>query len=397
MNDDTLRIGTFITQYPYGDESGGQGGYFCSGAEYVAEKISQELVAKGHEVHVFTSAAGFSSERTQTNGVVVHRSPSITTVNTTQIAPTIIIDHITTDFDIIHAHNSTPPGTIAAFLHSVITRTPMVITHHGGEQYERHGGLFRSLGLYLYMSAFIEPIFSHADCVVSPSDGYAIESEVLSSESVHVETIPNGVDMEEMSTTKSTEDAKSEIGLQTENFTILFLGSHHRRKGIDILVQAFAELSESTDDITLILAGSGEETPALKREVEKLGIDEDVVFPGYVPESEKPTYMKAADVFVLPSRTPGAEVFPLVLLESAAAGTPVIASDFPSIRSIVDEHDFGLLVEPNNASALSGALSTLINSSQLKSYQQNALLMAESHQWSSIADQYESLYKRLIE
>lgn len=397
MSSHPLKIAQFITQYPYPEQFDGGADYYCAGAGRVAQQISEAFARKGHEVHVFTAADGPRYEETEQNGVIVHRSPSITRINTTEIPPTILLDHIKTgDFDVIHAHNSTPPGMLAAYVKSRFEDTPLVITHHGGEQYESHGGLVRRGGLYLYTRVLMHELFGYATQVTIPSEGYIEESQVLTNPDVDVTRLRNGVSVDKFDLDLTQEEAKTELGLDPNEFVILYMGALHQRKGPDVLVKAFDQIDDDVGDSTLIMAGSGGLADSLRADAGRLGVDDAVSFPGFVPEAEKPTYLAAADVFVLPSTTGGAEMFPLAILEAAAAGTPVITSDFPTLRPIIEEYDIGRLVQPGDADDLTKAITDICDEETLTEYSANALRMARDHSWNEIVDEYLSLYEDVI-
>lgn len=394
MGQRRLKIAQFITQYPYPEQFDGSGDYYCAGAARVAQQISEAFVRKGHEVDVYTAAAGPRYEETHQDGVVVHRSPSLKRINTTEIPPTILLDHVKNDgYDVIHAHNSTPPGTLAAYAKSKFDDTPLVMTHHGGEHYESHGGVVRRGGLYLYTRVLMDELFGHAATVTVPSAGYIDESRVLTNPDVDVTRIRNGVDVEKFDLGVSPAEAKAAVGFDPDQFVVLYMGAHHQRKGPDVLVEAFESIHHSVDDAALVMAGSGDMTDTLRDQAEGLGLDDHVEFPGFVPEAEKPTYLRAADLFVLPSTTGGAEMFPLAILEATAAGTPVVTTDFPTLRPIVEEYDIGELVEPGDVASLAETITGLYESGELAQHSENARTMAHDHSWDEIADEYLALYR----
>jgi len=396
---DRVAVGCFITQYPYPDQFNGDTEYFCSGAERVAKQLSEVIDGERFDVSVVTSAATTRYETETQNGVTVYRSPSLFTVNTTELAPTLPFDRLSKRFDIVHAHNSTPPGVLAAVYYAAVHDVPLVITHHGGESYEDHGSLARRAGLRLYTRYLIDTMFARADVVVSPSRGYVEESRALSTYGGDLRTIPNGIDLEPYDDGVSRAEAKRRLGFDPSDTLLLYLGSHHPRKGVNVLLEAFVDLvrRQPDDDLRLVLAGSGGETEGLRRTAAESGVDDLVRFPGFVPETDKPLYMTAADVFVLPPVTLGAEVYPLVILEAAAGGTPIVASDFPTLRSIVEPNDVGRLVAADDPDALSRVLATLVDDrSRWRTLSANARRYAEAHQWSRIAEEYTDLYEELL-
>lgn len=392
-----LNIGQFTTQYPYSDQFSGRSDYFCSGAERVVQQLSETLAKREHEVSVVTSAKSPRWTTSRQNGVTVHRSPSITAINTTQIAPTLPIDRLHCEFDIVHAHNSTPPGVIAAALYARTRNVPLVITHHGGEHYESHGSVPRRAGLWAYTRLLMKPLFESSAAVVLPSAGYAQESRVVSDLTSSVYTIPNGVDLTKFQL-HDTASAKRKIGLSESDQVVLYMGSHHPRKGVDCLLEAFCRFKRecSVPDTTLILAGSGELTDELIDRAAASPFSESILFPGFVPESDKATYMNAADCFVLPSTTAGAEMFPLVILEAAAANTPIVASNFPTIRTVLEGWNAGRLIDPDDPDDLSDAIADILSDEQSERAR-NAYEFATNHSWSRICDQYEELYNDLLQ
>lgn len=392
---DPLRVGQFITQYPYEDQFSGANDYFCSGAERVAKHLSEELVQRGCEVTVCTSSATREYSTEHQNGVTIERSPSIACINTTQIAPTQLIDPIAKglEFDIVHLHNSTPPGVIAGWIYAKQKDIPLIITHHGGEQYEKHGSLFRRVGLFAYTNLLIDPIFRSADVAVSPTEGYLQESSALTA-AKNVRVIPNGIDVEKFNIDLTKEEAKRQLGIQSESFLVLYLGSLHPRKGVDVLLEGFLDFHNQRPNSKLVIGGDG----ALRKKLETAAEGQKAVsIPGYIPESEKPTYMKAADVFVLPSVTAGAEVFPLVILEAAAAQTPILASKFDTIESVITPNEMGAFLQPGSPESVASELQRFFDEPEMREHMANkAFQVACEREWTEIAKQYEQLYKSVL-
>ena len=111
---------------------------------------------------------------------------------------------------------------------------------------------------------------------------------------------------------------------------LLAVGRLTRQKGLDLLVPAFAKLSETWPEAHLTIVGTGPDEAALRRQRDDLGLRERVTFRGFV-ENPHPL-MRAADLYVLPSRYEG---FPNVALEALACGTPVVAAACPGVAGLV--------------------------------------------------------------
>ncbi|MDQ1479427.1 MAG: phosphatidyl-myo-inositol alpha-mannosyltransferase, partial [Actinomycetota bacterium] len=113
---------------------------------------------------------------------------------------------------------------------------------------------------------------------------------------------------------------------------------------------------------------------------------------GYIPDADLPDYYRAADVFILPTRT--AEGFGLVLMEAAASGVPSIATDSGAPREVVDDGVTGLLVPPGAPDALASAITKLYRSPELLSEMgRAALTRSASFTWDRSIDTLERVLK----
>ena len=171
--------------------------------------------------------------------------------------------------------------------------------------------------------------------------------------------IPNAVDL---ALWRSGDGAafRRELGLGPETFLILFAARITGGKGHRFLLESLAALPER--DYRLILAGEGdlrEETEALCR---SLGLEDKVIFTGF--REDMPDLYAAADVTVCPSES---ETLSFLLLESMAAGTPVIATRAGGMTDIVTkEHACGLAVDYGDKTALAGAVMKLMDDPALR-------------------------------
>lgn len=134
------------------------------------------------------------------------------------------------------------------------------------------------------------------------------------------------------------------------------LGRLHINKGFDVLLQAAALLRERGIAVKLKIAGDGPEAGNLKALAEQLSLGAEAVeFTGW--ESAPADYLATLDLFVLPSRV---EPFGLVVVEAMAAGVPVISSDIDGPRTILKSGELGVMVPPEDPSALAVAISAAL-------------------------------------
>ncbi len=156
---------------------------------------------------------------------------------------------------------------------------------------------------------------------------------------------------------------------------ILFLSRFDRKKGLDLLLEAFALLRSKGLDGVLILAGSGDPglVAQLKKEADRLRVAADVVWAGFLTGPDKWAALADADVFVLPSYS---ENFGVALVEALASGCPVVLSDQVGIQREIARAGAGL-VTPCRAEDLAQALlDVLTNPALRRRMSENGLRLA---------------------
>jgi phosphatidyl-myo-inositol alpha-mannosyltransferase len=166
---------------------------------------------------------------------------------------------------------------------------------------------------------------------------------------------------------------------------ILFAGRHEPRKGLRVLLDAFAGLEREAE---LWVVGLGPETDDLRRRDQP-----GVRWLGQVSDVELARRMKAATVFCAPSLH--GESFGVVLLEAMAAGTPVVASDIDGYRDVARDELDALLVTPGEPRLLRRALRRVLTDALLREDLADAgSLRAHTFSMTRLAEDYAALYER---
>ncbi len=192
-----------------------------------------------------------------------------------------------------------------------------------------------------------------AAAVIAVSENLVRIARELGTDPARIHSLPNAVDLEMFDIVPRAE-ARARLGLDPEDWIVLFVGNLLPVKGLDVLLDAVGLLRDRFQErgLRLVLAGAGSEKGRLHKQARRLGVGSMVDFPGYLAREEVRLYMNAADVFVLPSRNEGC---PLVVLEAQACGTPVVASRVGEIPLLLDEN-CGILAAPGEPAELAEAL-----------------------------------------
>lgn len=147
-------------------------------------------------------------------------------------------------------------------------------------------------------------------------------------------------------------DVRKSLGL-TNDFVIGWVGSFRKFHSLDLLVEAFMDISTSIPQAKLFLVGDGPERIRLQEKINDFGLSEKVIFSGNVPHNEIHAYISSFDVAVLPSQSnEGFHYSPLKLREFFAAGVPVIASAVGDVKLVIEESNGGWLVPPGSKDSI---------------------------------------------
>jgi glycosyltransferase involved in cell wall biosynthesis len=288
-------------------------------------------------------------------------------------------------FEILHCHSVYPCGYLAA-LNRQYLGVPTVITSHGGDVREGNVRLAKP-GLPARHSLAV----ARADALVAISrftrDGFLR----LYPQAEPIVAIPNGVDLAPFAQ-PAPRPAELEMRIQAERF-VLFLGRLNRRKGVDVLLDAWAQVAPGNQE-QLIVAGDGDERAALVAQAARLNLADRVHFVGTATGELKIWLLQNASFVVIPSRT--WEAFPLVVLESYAAGRPVVGTRIAGLEDLVQENRTGLLTPPDSPADLATAVGRLLqNGDETRAMGRRARLAARDYGWDAVADKYLELFERL--
>ena len=139
---------------------------------------------------------------------------------------------------------------------------------------------------------------------------------------------------------------------------MVYVGRLSSEKGIPILFESLGKLKEQNYDVELTLLGDGEDRDFLENLAKEKGIEDRVVFGGFVDQATITEILRASDIFVLPSF---AEGIPVALMEAMAIGIPVIATYVGGVTELVVDQITGQVVFPSDANGLSEAIARYVD------------------------------------
>jgi glycosyltransferase involved in cell wall biosynthesis len=366
-----------------------------TGTGNVCYHNARQLARRGHEVHVYTARVHGAPSREVRDHVHVHRLRPWLHYGNAPFLPDLFF-HLKS-FDLVHLHLPFYGGCEAVYLLRKLRRVRLVITHHQDVKLPGLLGLINRLHDRLLGTALMRC----ADRACFTSLDYARASQyepMLARREISVAELSNGVDPQHFAPGPRPAALEAHYELQDKR-VILFVGAldrAHYFKGVDVLLHAVQKLARP--DTTLLVVGYGDLRLEYERLARRLGIHQRVHFPGFVPDAQLPGYYRLADLTVLPSTTAG-EAFGLVLLESLASATPVLASNLPGVRTIVADQVDGRLAQPGDVEDLAQKMAVLLNLSA----EQRATMgragrrkVQEAYAWPRIGERLEALYGEVV-
>ena len=190
-----------------------------------------------------------------------------------------------------------------------------------------------------------------------------------------IQTLYNGIDTKVFSSKNGKQISRSEIGLSEDDFVIVYSGRVNKNKGVSELIDALLKLQDKPN-IKLMIIGStffanaaneDDFVRLLKEKAKK--IEDRIVFTGFVPYSQMPSYLNLANIAALPSMWE--EPFGLTIVEAMAAGLPLITTRSGGIPEICE--GVATIVERDNVvSHLTAAITDLYNNSEKRNQMADA-------------------------
>ena len=268
-------------------------------------------------------------------------------------------------FDVLHVHEPLAPGPTITSI--VLKQSPIVATYHRSGHSK----------FYDYFNRPARWVASRVEinCAVSDEAARTAKRAVGG----NYEILFNGIDLELFEHQKE----KSSIP------TILFIGRHEPRKGLEVLLKSMQFLP---DNVRLWIASEGPETNRLKEQTLN---DERFIWLGTISDTEKINRMQECSVLCAPSL--GGESFGIVLLEAMAARTPVVASAIPGYVKLARQGRDALLAEPGDAVALSNSLRSVLFSEGIGlDLIESGRERAEQFSMDELALRYQEIYERAL-
>lgn len=275
-------------------------------------------------------------------------------------------------FDAVHAHWIVPQGLVlaVALLFSA-TKPRWICTVHGSDVFALRGAFWSRLRRW---------IISRADHVVAVSEELR-RVLVAQTGTETISVIPMGADLQEVFVPDGRQRATAEL---------LFVGRLVEGKGLLTLIRALPNIQAIYPAVRLTIIGDGPERERLEEAIISSGVAASVSFVGAIEHSALADHFRRATILVLPSLWEG---FGLVVVEALGCACPVVASDLPALRDLLQDGHAGRLFRVGDPKDLKEQVCALLADERLRELLADTgrSSVLERFDWNSLAQRYRSV------
>lgn len=355
--------------------------------------LSKGLTEKGHQVTIYTSNHEIDNEYLNSIPEVrVYPFRIWLSWANFYITPGIIkeakkeLKH----FDVIHMHNYRTFQNVIIYYYARKYNIPYVLQAHGSLPTFSQK---RSLK-WFFDRIWGYSILKNASKLLALTPMEVEQYKSLGIDKNKIEIVPNGIDFSEFQNLPEKGQFKKEYNLSNDTKIILYLGRIHKTKGIDLLVESFADVLKEINNVKLVIVGPDDGyLQYLKNLVKKIRIEKQVLFINSLYGREKLKAYVDADVHVLPRHF---EPFGMTLIEACACGIPAICSKGCGIADVINNRT-GFAVSYNKEAFKQAIIAILTKEELRKKFgQQGRELVAKQFNWDKIVSQLEKIYQQII-
>jgi len=291
-------------------------------------------------------------------------------------------------YDVINSHFTIPSGTLGVTL-SKMFKIPNVLSIHGGDIYDptKKSSPHRNWVL----RKAVEFSLNKSNRVVAQSNNTRNNAKKYYRLKQDIDIIPLGFFPK-----KFKKKTRKQLGLEDDKFYLMGIGRLVKRKGFTYLVKAVSLLNKKLRNkkVVVLIIGEGPEHDTLKKLAEKLGVENQIKFLGFVSEEEKFQYLFASDLYVLSSIHEG---FGIVLQEAMYCGLPIVATNNGGQTDLLKDNENTLFVPIKSALKLADAIHKMIIDENLRvRIAKNNMEEIRKYYVNKISSQYEKIFKKLL-
>jgi glycosyltransferase involved in cell wall biosynthesis len=370
------------------------------GVARVAYDISRALHENGHDITVYTTNRSIypsdlpTNRITSVDGMDVYYFENLRKYARGTIVPVMpyrmpaVARREVAGFDLVHIHDHRTMLTVIASHYARKYGVPYVLQAHGALPRDTGSARMKRL----FDRFWSEKVILGAAGVIALNETEAERYRELGVADEKIAILPNGIDLAEYPSLPARGMFRAAWGIDDAAKVVLYLGRLDPTKGIDLLIRSFAVVAREEGDAVLVLVGGDMgHNEEFRQRITSLGLDDRVIFTGFVSKEEKMAAYTDADVFVTPSFTG----FPMTFLESCLCGTPIVTTGKGDLLGWIDDAvGFNTEYTPE---ALADVIGRLLADDALRARlgEQAKELVRTRYNWKAIVRDIEAFYGKV--
>jgi len=272
--------------------------------------------------------------------------------------------HIKYNFKIIHCGQVLSSG-ITGWVMKKLFGIPYIIYVYGSETFR--------FGNNRLLMAMIKKFLLNAEKIIPNSRFTMREFLALGIPRDKFDVITPGVDTSRFFPAPKDKSLVKKYNL-SEKFVLVTVARLDERKGHDYVIRATADLKNDYPNIVYLIIGKGREEQNLRSLVTETGVEDQVIFCGYVSDEDLPKYYNLSNTFILLNRQStdneqlrgDYEGFGIVFLEASACGKPVIAGNYGGIADAIEDRKSGYIIDGTDLNTVTNTIKSLIENGNIR-------------------------------
>lgn len=315
-----------------------------SGVATSIKTLKEALEAQGHNVFIFTTTDPNVDKDTVEANIFRFSSVPFIGFSERRIAFRGLFEAVKVakevNLDIVHTQTEFSMGLIGKYVARQLG-IPAIHTYHTMYEDYLHYVLNGHLLRPVHVQQFTKSYLKNMDGVIAPSQRVAALLARYGVE-IPMRVIPTGVDLEDAISGPDKADLREKLGIAPDAQVILTLGRVAAEKKIDRILRVMPDLLTEFPKLVFVIAGDGPDADVLKEQVERLILEDHVIFAGNIPHDQVASYYKMADFFVSASDT---ETQGLTYIEALGSGRKCVVYKTDYTDQVFNDPVYGLTFE----------------------------------------------------
>lgn len=356
--------------------------------------LADHLRLGGHEVIVFAPKISDVKSDKEENVIRIKSVkvfPNIDEIRLPIVLKKSLEEINNFDFDIVHAHGN---GLFCLFGYFAARRkgVPFVLTFHTFmTDYAHYIYAPKRIGKGV-MVGILKFFASLADSIITPSEKMKKKLVSLGVKK-EITTIPNFIEIDRFSA-KNTGFVQKFLSLPAKTPVLLFVGRVAKEKNIKFLIDTFSKIHDKNSAVHLAIVGDGPQRKEMEEHARKLHIDAYVHFMGIVKRDLMPKIFASSTMFVFPSTS---EVHPMVVLEAADSGLPLVVAADEAFKDLVEDGKNGYVLPVESEQFAQKVLELLEDGAKRKMFgEASRKIVSDNFGEREITARFESIYNELV-